>query len=102
MNSIIISCGLLIALFAILLLYRMLKLQPQVAGYGSQRMCPYCGLITSRLKAYCMECGQSLTAVSVTQLLSRPKHSPSMVSYYRGVYGVRHFSRFQFLTGVLR
>jgi len=52
--------GLLIAVFAILLLYRMRKLKPQVGGYGLQRMCPSCGLITSRLKAYCLECGQSL------------------------------------------
>jgi len=28
------------ALFQILLLYKMRKLKPQVAGYGSQRMCP--------------------------------------------------------------
>ena len=70
MNAISISFGLLITLFAILLLYKMRKLKPQVAGYGLQRMCPYCGLITSRLKAYCLACGQSLTAVSVTQLLS--------------------------------
>ena len=65
MNAISISSGLIIALFAILLLYKMHKLKPRVAGYGLQRMCPYCGLITSRLKACCLECGKSLTAVSV-------------------------------------
>lgn len=27
---------------------------------GSQRMCPFCGLITSRYKSCCMECGRSL------------------------------------------
>jgi hypothetical protein len=27
---------------------------------GSQRMCPFCGLITSRYKACCLECGKSL------------------------------------------
>ena len=68
MNAISISFGLLITLFAILLLYKMRKLKPQVAGFGSQRMCPSCGLITSRLKACCLECGKPLTAVSVTRL----------------------------------
>jgi len=58
-----ISLGLLIVLFTILLLRRMRKLKPQAAGYGSQRMCPHCGLITSRLKASCLECGKSFTAV---------------------------------------
>ena len=57
MSAISISFGLPIALFAILLLYRMRKLKPQIAGFGSQRMCPSCGLITSRLKARCLECG---------------------------------------------
>ncbi len=71
MSAISISFGLLIALFAILLLYRMRKLKPQIAGLGSQRMCPSCGLITSRLKACCLECGKSLTAVSVTQIVRR-------------------------------
>ena len=60
--------GLVIALFAILLLYKTRRLKPQIAGFGSQRMCPSCGLITSRLKARCLECGKSLTAVSVTRL----------------------------------
>ena len=59
------------ALFQILLLYKMRKLKPQVAGFGSQRMCPSCGLITSRLKACCLECGKSLTAVSVTPILEK-------------------------------
>ena len=67
MSATSISFGLLIALFTILL-YRMRKLKPQIAGFGSQRMCPSCGLITSRLKACCLECGKSLTAVSVTRL----------------------------------
>jgi hypothetical protein len=71
MSVISISFGLLIALFAILLLYKMRKLKPQVAGYGSQRMCPSCGLITSRLKACCLECGKSLTAVSVTPVFEK-------------------------------
>ena len=66
-----ISLGLLVALFAILLLYKIRKLKPQVAGYGSQRMCPSCGLITSRFKACCLECGMSLNAVSVTPVLEK-------------------------------
>jgi hypothetical protein len=66
MNATSISLGLLVALLAILLLYNIRKLRPRVTGYGSQRMCPYCGLITSRSKANCLECGRSLVAVSVT------------------------------------
>jgi len=66
MSAIRISLGLLMAVFAILLFYKIRKLRPQVTGYGSQRMCPFCGLITSRSKAHCLECGRSLTAVSVT------------------------------------
>jgi hypothetical protein len=61
--------GLLIVLLAILLL-RPRCVKPETAAYGSQRMCPSCGLITSRLKACCLECGQSLT-VSVTPILDK-------------------------------
>ncbi len=71
MSAISISFSLLIALFTMLLLYRMRKLKPQIAGFGSQRMCPSCGLITSRLKACCLECGKSLTAVSVTPIVEK-------------------------------
>jgi len=70
MSAISISLSLLIALFAILVLYRRRKL-PQISGYGSQRMCPSCELITSRLKACCLECGRSLTAVSVTPIVEK-------------------------------
>jgi len=55
--------ALLVALSMSLLVRRMHKLKPRVAGYGTQRMCPSCGLITSRLKACCLECGMSLKAV---------------------------------------
>jgi hypothetical protein len=51
-----ISSALLIVLFVILLLHWMCKLKPAVAGSG-QRMCPNCGLITSRSKTCCLECG---------------------------------------------
>ena len=71
MNATDISFGLLVVLFAILLLYTIRKLKPPIAGYGLQRMCPSCGLITSRLKACCLECGMSLTAVSVTPVLEK-------------------------------
>jgi hypothetical protein len=39
---------------------RATKLKPEIAGFGSQRMCPFCGLITSRSKSSCLECGKSL------------------------------------------
>jgi hypothetical protein len=58
-----VSVGLLIAIFAILLLYRTRRLKTHVATFGSQRMCPACGLITSRLKTCCLECGKLLPAV---------------------------------------
>jgi len=63
MNATSISLVLLIALFTILLLRRMSKVKPQIAGYGTQRMCPSCGLITSRLRTCCLECGKALTGV---------------------------------------
>src|SRR5579864_6635908 len=28
--------------------------------FGAQRMCPFCGLITSRRKTCCLECGKTL------------------------------------------
>jgi hypothetical protein len=71
MNPTSFSVGLLIVLFTILLIHRMHKLKPHIPGYGSQRMCPYCGLITSRLKACCLECGKSLTDVRVTSVLEK-------------------------------
>jgi ABC-type uncharacterized transport system permease subunit len=64
MSATSICFSLVIVLFTILLLYRMRGLKPRIAGGGSQRMCPSCGLITSRLKACCLECGNSLTAVT--------------------------------------
>ena len=57
MNATSISLGLLIVLFTILLLHGMRKLKPQITAFQSQRICPSCGLITSRLKARCLECG---------------------------------------------
>lgn len=63
MNAASIFFGLLMVLFTILLLRSMFKRKPLAARYGSQRMCPACGLITSRLKASCMECGKPFTTV---------------------------------------
>jgi hypothetical protein len=60
MNANGVFVGLLIGLFAFLLVYWTRRLKLQLVGAGSQRMCPSCGLITSRLKARCMECGKSL------------------------------------------
>jgi len=59
--------GLLIALFTILLLYGMRRVKPQIAEFGSQRICPSCSLITSRFNAHCLECGKSLPAASVAR-----------------------------------
>jgi hypothetical protein len=63
MNAASIFLGLLIVLFIILLLRWMRRLKPQLAGFQSQRMCLSCGLITSRLKARCLECGKPFPAV---------------------------------------
>jgi hypothetical protein len=35
-------------------------LTPRVREVRSQRMCPFCGLVTSRYKRCCLECGKSL------------------------------------------
>jgi len=64
MSASSICFSLIIVLFTILLLYRIRRLKPRIAGVGSQRMCPSCGLITSRLKACCLECGNPFTAVT--------------------------------------
>jgi hypothetical protein len=63
MSATSIFIGLLIVLFTILLLHGMRKAKAEVAGSGSQRMCPNCGLITSRLKARCLECEEPFTKV---------------------------------------
>jgi len=66
MSATNIFLGLLIALFTILLLRWLRKLKPEITGFQSQRMCPSCGLITSRLKARCLECGKPLSVVYST------------------------------------
>ena len=56
-----ITFGLFIVLFTILLLRWIRKPSLQLSGFRSQRMCPSCGLITSRLKTRCQECGKTFT-----------------------------------------
>ncbi len=58
-----IAFGMFIVLLTILLAHWMRKLKPRIAGVQLQRMCPSCGLITSRLKANCLECGKPFIAV---------------------------------------
>ena len=58
-----ITFGLFIVLFTILLLRWVRKPRLQLSGVRSQRMCPSCGLITSRLSPRCLECGKPFTTV---------------------------------------
>ena len=39
------------------------RLRPGGRDFQSQRMCPFCGLITSRYKTCCLECGKVLDQV---------------------------------------
>ena len=54
----------LISLVAIVRLYRIrrtkMNLPIEAARYGSQLICPACGSITARAKAYCLHCGKRL------------------------------------------
>jgi hypothetical protein len=63
MYAIDITFGLFIVLFTILLLRWIRKPSLQISGVRSQRMCPSCGLITSRLISHCQECGKTFTTV---------------------------------------
>ena len=67
MSATYISFGLLIVLFTILLLHWLRKPKTNISGSQSQlhaqRICPSCGLITSRLEARCSECGKPFVAV---------------------------------------
>jgi hypothetical protein len=39
------------------------KLEPRIKDFGSLTMCPSCGLITSKYKTCCLECGKVLKTV---------------------------------------
>jgi hypothetical protein len=41
-------------------LRKMLRMEPRDGDFTSQRMCPFCGLITSRYETCCLECGRTL------------------------------------------
>jgi len=41
--------------------------RPQAQEVRSQRMCPFCGLITSRAKPTCLECGKAVGTVPLEQ-----------------------------------
>jgi hypothetical protein len=57
MNAVSLLFGLLVVLTTMLVVRSMRKLNPQIAGIRSQRICPACGLITARLNPRCLECG---------------------------------------------
>jgi hypothetical protein len=44
---------------------QLLAARSQKLNSGSQRMCPFCGLITPRSKRVCLECGKSLRGIQV-------------------------------------
>ena len=39
---------------------KMFGMEPHNGDFASQRMCPFCGLITSRYEMCCLECGKLL------------------------------------------
>jgi hypothetical protein len=39
-------------------LRRLLNMEARDGDFASQRMCPFCGLITPRHEACCLECGR--------------------------------------------
>jgi len=41
-------------------LRKSLKVEPHAGDFTSQRMCPFCGLITPRHESCCLECGKVL------------------------------------------
>ena len=65
MNVINVFFGVFVALVSMLALWHLhlWKERPQIARYGSQRMCRACGAITPRSKARCVQCGKPLKAL---------------------------------------
>jgi len=51
----------LLALFAASL-RTLLKIERHAGDFASQRICPFCGLITPRHEASCLECGGTFKA----------------------------------------
>jgi hypothetical protein len=41
-------------------LRRSLGMEPHDRDFTSQRMCPFCGMITARFESSCLECGKAL------------------------------------------
>ena len=41
-------------------LRKFLRIEAHDGDFTSQRICPFCGLITPRYEACCMECGKAL------------------------------------------
>jgi hypothetical protein len=62
MVAIWICVGVVAVVLALVAAYRVRRMKPQMAGYGSQRMCPACGLITPRANLACLECGKVIAA----------------------------------------
>jgi hypothetical protein len=77
MNAII-SIGMLLVLFTTVLLHWMRRPELQLAGSQSQRMCRSCGLITSRSKPRCLECGKPLSGLYSTS----KKWTASLFRFY--------------------
>lgn len=50
---------------------RILTARSQSRGFATQRVCPFCGLITPRNKRLCLECGKSLRGIPMA-----PKGAP--------------------------
>ena len=41
-------------------LRQMLRMEAHDGDFASQRVCPFCGLITPRYETCCLECGKAL------------------------------------------
>jgi hypothetical protein len=46
--------------FTAALLRKTLGMEAHNGDFASQRMCPFCGLITPRFETCCLECGKAL------------------------------------------
>ena len=48
--------------FTAALLRKTLGMEAHNGDFASQRVCPFCGLITPRFETCCLECGKALKA----------------------------------------